>query len=238
MGRPPASTKEWQAIGRGPRPLHHVLTWPGREAEWSEADFYATGKSDWEDFRAAWTGRVGGACVEIGCGPGRVTAAMAADFRDVLALDVSPDLLERAGRAVPPNVELRAVDGCEIPASSASIDAVFSVHVLMHLERPADVRRYLEEARRVLAPGGSAFVHIPVAERDRGPLQKLRGEVRLWRSRRRLARGGEHTAVRYRHYPEAEVRRMFADAGFPRVESRVVEVRSNGYPHQFWLARA
>lgn len=238
MARPPASTKEWQAIGRGPRPLHHVLTWPGRDAEWSEADFYATGRSDWQDFRSAWTGRIGRACVEIGCGPGRVTAAMAGDFQHVLALDVSPELLERAAQVVPPNVQLRRVDGCDIPASDGSVDAVFSVHVLMHLERPADVQRYLQETRRVLAPGGAAFLHIPVAEGRRGLLQRLRGELRLWRSRRGLARGAEHTAVRYRQYDAAQVRRMFAAAGFPNVESRVVEVRSNRYRHHFWLARA
>ena len=238
MALPPASTKEWQAIGRGPRPLHHVLTWPGRDSEWSEEDFYATGRADWMDFREAWTARSAGTCVEIGCGPGRITSAMAGDFRHVLALDVSQDLLERALRAVPANVELRRVDGCDIPAADGSIEAVFSVHVLMHLERPADVQRYLEETRRVLAPGGSAFLHIPVAERRRGPLQRLRGELRLWRSRRRLAHGAEHTAVRYRQYDTDHVRGMFAKAGFPEVEPHVVTVRSNGYPHHFWLARA
>lgn len=238
MARPPASTKEWQAIGRGPRPLHHVLTWPGRDSEWSEEDFYATGKSDWDDFRAAWTERSGGRCVEIGCGPGRVTAALADDFESVLALDVSPDLLERAARAVPANVELRRVEGCDIPAADSSVQAVFSVHVLMHLERPADVQRYLEETRRALEPGGSAFLHIPVAEGRRGPLQRLRGELRLWRSRRRLEQGAEHTVVRYRQYEAAQVTAMFAAAGFAAVEARVVQVRSNGYPHHFWLARA
>jgi ubiquinone/menaquinone biosynthesis C-methylase UbiE len=108
----------------------------------------------------------------------------------------------------------------------------------MHLERPADVQRYLEEARRVLAPGGSVFVHIPVAERRRGPLQRLHGELRRWRSRRRLAQGSEHDVVRYRQYDADQVRAMFAKAGFGDVESRVVQVRSNGYPHHFWLARA
>jgi ubiquinone/menaquinone biosynthesis C-methylase UbiE len=237
MRRPLASTKEWQAIGKGPRPLYHVLTWPGMGSDWSAEDFYATGESDWQDFRAHWEPFPGGTCVEIGCGPGRMTRALAHDFERVVGLDVSPDLVERARAAVPDNVDLELVQGTEIPLPGASADAVFSVHVFMHLERAADVEAYLREARRVLRPGGSAMVHIPIAPTRPGVRARLRAELRVWRSRRELARGREHSVVRYRQYVEDDVRAMFERAGFSGVELRLIPVRTNGYRHHFWLAR-
>ena len=41
----------------------------------------------------------GGVCVEVGCGPGRMTGALADRFDEVLALDVSPAMLERTAAA-------------------------------------------------------------------------------------------------------------------------------------------
>src|SRR6185503_19530850 len=54
----------------------------------------------------------GGTCVEVGCGPGRMTGALAERFDRVIALDVSPAMLERAREAVPnENVTFQAVSG-------------------------------------------------------------------------------------------------------------------------------
>ena len=50
----------------------------------------------------------GGTCVEVGCGPGRMTGALAERFDRVVALDVSPAMLEQArANVTAPNVELR-----------------------------------------------------------------------------------------------------------------------------------
>ena len=80
-----AATEEWRAIARGPRPLYHILTWPDIE-NWSEEEFYDVGRGDWEDFRAHWAHywpELGGTCVEIGSGAGRLTRAIADDFERV-----------------------------------------------------------------------------------------------------------------------------------------------------------
>src|SRR5262249_43175138 len=51
----------------------------------------------------------GGTCVEVGCGPGRMTGALAERFDRVLALDVSPAMLEPAPANVPaPDAAFRA----------------------------------------------------------------------------------------------------------------------------------
>ena len=98
----------------------------------------------------------GGACLEVGCGPGRMTAGLAERFDRVLALDVSPAMIERARAAVPaPNVEFRAVAGESLDGvADASVDVLVCYLVLQHLPRRALVERYLGEFGRVLARDG------------------------------------------------------------------------------------
>jgi ubiquinone/menaquinone biosynthesis C-methylase UbiE len=237
MGERHASTEEWRAIARGPRPLYHILTWHDIE-DWVPDDFYSVGESDWEDFKDHWVhyaGELSGSCLEIGCGAGRITRMLAAEFDRVYAVDVSEDMIARADAATPGNVEFHQVDGTRLPLGDAAVDAVFSVHVLQHLDDFPDVSAYMAEAQRVLAPGGTLMVHIPV-ERRNTRRRALRGELRLWRSRRGLRQGREHSAVRYREYPWEEVWRMLHALGFERIELRMIPVRSNGYHHAFWLA--
>jgi trans-aconitate methyltransferase len=139
-----------------------------------------------EEELAALFGRLGadprgGTCVEVGCGPGRMTAALAARFDRVLALDVSPAMLERARAAVPAaNVEFRAVSGTRLDGvPDASAHTLVCYLVLQHLPSRAAVLGYLREFARVLAPGGAAFVQLPVLEDGVRP--------RVWRATRAAA---------------------------------------------------
>lgn len=106
----------------------------------------------------------GGVCVEVGCGPGRMTALLAERFERVIAVDVSPEMLERAREAVDaPNVELRPVSGAALDSVEDGIaDTLVCYLVLQHLPDRRVVLAYLEEFGRVLAPRGRAFVQLPV----------------------------------------------------------------------------
>src|SRR6187551_2294381 len=54
----------------------------------------------------------GGTCVEVGCGPGRMTAGLARRFDRVVAVDVSPEMLAQARRNVrDEHVQFHAVPG-------------------------------------------------------------------------------------------------------------------------------
>jgi SAM-dependent methyltransferase len=108
----------------------------------------------------------GGTCVEVGCGPGRMTAALAERFDRVLALDVSPAMLERARVAVPDErVEFRAVSGERLDGVDDGIaDVLVCYLVLQHLPTRPAVLSYLAEFARVLAPEGEAFVQLPVLD--------------------------------------------------------------------------
>jgi SAM-dependent methyltransferase len=106
----------------------------------------------------------GGVCVEVGCGPGRMTRFLAARFERVIAADVSPAMLEEARKAVADeNVDFRLVSGDRLDSIESGVaDVVVCYLVLQHLPTRALVLSYLDEIARVLAPTGRAFVQLPV----------------------------------------------------------------------------
>jgi SAM-dependent methyltransferase len=123
----------------------------------------------------------GGVCVEIGCGPGRMTGALSERFDHVVAVDVSPAMLDRARAAVSAaNVEFRPVSGGRLETvEDGAADVAVCYLVLQHLPSRAVVRSYLRELGRILRPGGEAFVQLPVLRPGLRP--------RAWRVARSLA---------------------------------------------------
>jgi SAM-dependent methyltransferase len=99
--------------------------------------------------------------VDIGCGIGRLTRALAARAGEVLALDVSSEMLARAQQlnAHLDNVRWLHGDGTTLaPVADSSADACFSHVVFNHIPDPAITLGYVREMGRVLRPGGwSAF---------------------------------------------------------------------------------
>lgn len=152
------SNIEWQIWGKKD-PLFAVASWPGKEAEgsnaWSDSDFYELGRADWLDFSASWKqyGVNAGHCVEIGCGAGRITKQLADFFQRVSGLDVSKDQLDYARKHVQPNVELVETSSTTIPLPDSSADGVFSVHVFQHFNSLSDAEGVFREIGRVLALG-------------------------------------------------------------------------------------
>lgn len=120
----------------------------------------------------------GGTCVEVGSGPGRMTAGLAERFDRVLALDVSPAMLERARTAIPDeHVEFRPISGERLDGvDDAFADVLICYLVLQHLPSRDVVLSYISEFARVLKPGGEAFVQLPVLEDGLRP--------RAWRAAR------------------------------------------------------
>jgi ArsR family transcriptional regulator len=134
----------------------------------SEA-FFADAAADWDRTRTAlygersdlramlaltdpsWT--VG----DLGCGTGTLAAAFAPMVRRVIAVDASPAMLAaaRARTAGCANVEVREGRLEALPLPDASLDLAVCVLVLHHVAEPL---RVLQEARRVLRPGGRLLV--------------------------------------------------------------------------------
>lgn len=117
--------------------------------------------------------------VEIGCGVGRITRALARRARSVAAVDVSAEMLARA-RELNPDVEgVRWVhgDGTSLAGiDDASADACFSHVVFQHIPDPAVTLGYVREMGRVLRPGGWAAFQV---SNDASIHRPLRGPARL-----------------------------------------------------------
>jgi ubiquinone/menaquinone biosynthesis C-methylase UbiE len=107
--------------------------------------------------------------LEIGAGAGRMTRRFAELYGRVIAVDVSDEML-RLGRGNLPgvgNVEWVLGSGVDLDVvPDRSVDEVFSYITLQHVPNPAVVLRYLEEAGRVLRPGGLGALQV----RRPGPL--------------------------------------------------------------------
>jgi len=96
--------------------------------------------------------------VDIGCGAGGITAALARDFgaARVIGLDVEETVCAtaraRAATAgVAERVEIRRVEPGPIPLPDASADLVFSKDLIVHIE---DKHALAADVFRVLRPGG------------------------------------------------------------------------------------
>jgi SAM-dependent methyltransferase len=160
------TNRVWQAFGRTD-PLWGVATWRGRDRRgsnpWTDDDFYALGNADWLAFKATWPNRPSGTILEIGCGAGRMTRMLACDFTRVIAVDVSADAIAYGRRRVTnENIEWREGDGTRLPMMDGGTNAVFSCHVFQHFPDNLSQVAMFAEIFRVLQPGGTFLIHIPM----------------------------------------------------------------------------
>lgn len=133
--------------------------------------------------------------LEIGCGIGRMTRAIAARAKAVIALDVSAEMLAEARRLNPQldNVTWLEGDGVSLGGvGDGEVGGCISHVVFQHIPDPEVTFGYVREMGRVLAPDGwSAFgvsddpiVHLP---RDASATARMR---RWWgKATGRRARG-------------------------------------------------
>ena len=99
--------------------------------------------------------------VEIGPGGGRFTAILLPKCRRLVAADTSASMLSLVRKRFDGDSRLECLhlDGHGLaPIADASVDAVFSFDVFVHLPQ-WDIFNYLREIRRVLRSGGKAVLH-------------------------------------------------------------------------------
>lgn len=101
----------------------------------------------------------GARVLEVGCGQGHLTRALAAQGVDIIGIDANPNAPEIAGNGL-----VRFMNAESLDFENDSFDVVISVHALEHIP---DLDSALSEIARVLKPGGEA-VHIYPAEPIQG----------------------------------------------------------------------
>jgi ubiquinone/menaquinone biosynthesis C-methylase UbiE len=118
-------------------------------------------------FRSALGPAGEGRLLDMACGPGVVTAAIAARAASVVGLDATEAMLERArarcAKASLSNVELKRGDAENLPFADASFDGVVTRAAVHHFANP---QRAFEEMFRVLRGGGRAVVLDVVSSED------------------------------------------------------------------------
>lgn len=98
--------------------------------------------------------------IEIGCGAGRVTRALAGVFGEVHAVDISGEMVARARSflAARPNAHVHQNNGVDLSVlnpyvADGSADFAFSTIVFQHIPSREVIETYVREVSRLLRPG-------------------------------------------------------------------------------------
>jgi ArsR family transcriptional regulator len=152
-------------------------------------EFFATSAGQWDKLRDDLFGRafyhpallalcesewiVG----DLGCGTGQIAAELALHVARVIAVDASGEMLAAARKRLRDheNVELRRGEVESLPIDDDALDVALAVLVLHHLPDPAAA---LQEAARVLKPGGRLLV-VDMLPHDRDEYKQQMGHVWL-----------------------------------------------------------
>jgi SAM-dependent methyltransferase len=132
--------------------------------------------------------------LDVGTGAGTLALALAPLVREVVGVDVVPELLETARRDAPSNVTFVEADATRLPFEDESFDLACCRRTLHHVARPELV---VAELARVTRRGGAVFIDDQIAPVD--PL----AAVELDRFER--ARDPSHT----RTLPDVDLRGLF-----------------------------
>lgn len=163
MGRADAQQRYWDSRARE-NALYFVDTGVGYDDPDVDA-FWRRGEEvvDRMASRAGVAISPDAVVVDIGCGVGRLTRALAARAGRVYGLDVSAEMLARAREhnAELENVEWVQGSGHDLSGiPDASADGCFSHVVFQHIPDPEVTLAYVRDMGRVLRPGGWALFQV------------------------------------------------------------------------------
>jgi SAM-dependent methyltransferase len=180
--------RDWEALG-SLDPLYAILGVPEtRHGGWDLDEFFATGERDIE--RLLETGRRLGlprgrhAALELGCGVGRLTRALAPHFERCVGIDISQAMIDRAAAMNAGTANCRWVHNAAGDLrilGNDRFDLVLSHLVLQHVPTKEAILGYVGELARVLAPGGLLAIQLPASmplRRRVQPRRRLYGALR------------------------------------------------------------
>ncbi|MFL5919599.1 MAG: class I SAM-dependent methyltransferase [Gaiellaceae bacterium] len=143
--------------------------------------------------------------LDVGTGAGTLALALAPLVREVVGVDVVPELLARARERAAANVTFVEGDATSLPFDAGSFDLACCRRTLHHIARP---ERAVAELVRVTASGGRLFVDDQIAPVD--PLAALDLD------RFERARDPSHT----RTLPDVDLRHLFEANELVLVQAR------------------
>ena len=114
----------------------------------------------------------GDRAIDSGTGAGTLALALALLVREVVGVDIVPELLERARKGAPANVTFVEGDATKLPFETGSFDLACSRRTLHHIAHPEPA---IAERPASLRPAGASTSTI---RSRRGPLAALISIVR------------------------------------------------------------
>ena len=139
---------------------HYVST---ARTDWSDEEFFTSGaKTVAEEILTDMINICQGKppeemrVLEIGCGPGRVTRALAKLFGEVHAVDVSGEMVKLAREALReyPKAFVYQNNGKDLSVvPEVQFDFAFSTIVFQHIPSREIIENYVREVHRLLRPG-------------------------------------------------------------------------------------
>ena len=150
---------EWDARARE-NARYYVNT---AQEDWTDDEFFQSGERTvaeeiLTDMTNICQGRDPQAMrvLEIGCGAGRVTRALAGLFGEVHAVDISAEMVAQATAALArfPHAHVYQNSGSDLEVIPASnFDFAFSTIVFQHIPSREVIENYVSEVSRLLRPG-------------------------------------------------------------------------------------
>ena len=152
--------REWDERARE-NARHYVAT---AQTAWNDEDYFESGR---ENVRREILTDMGNVCrgkdpkqmtvLEIGCGSGRITRALAEVFGQVYAVDISGEMIRQARETLrdTPNAQVFQNSGSDLRAlGEIEADFAFSYIVFQHIPSREVIYSYTREVARLLRPGG------------------------------------------------------------------------------------
>lgn len=152
--------EEWDERARE-NARHYVAT--GR-TDWSDEEYFESGR---ENVRREILTDMTNICqgkdpkqmkvLEIGCGSGRITRALAELFGEVYAVDISGEMIRQAKESLAdmPNAHVFQNNGSDLSVlGDIRVDFAFSYIVFQHIPSREVIRNYVGGVHRLLRPGG------------------------------------------------------------------------------------
>jgi ubiquinone/menaquinone biosynthesis C-methylase UbiE len=204
-------------------------------AEWFDREFATGARAVWPlEALTRLLGEGEGRLLDVGCGTGSFSAALARLGWRITGLDISEDQLRLARER---GVDVVRGDAADLPFDDRSFDAAVSTWTHTDVD---DVGAVLAELARVLRPGAT-FVYIGAHPCFVGPHSRFVGAQGVpelhpgYRSTGRYFQGpaisaeGLRAKVGATHLPLSSFLQAFLDAGFSL--ERIEEDAQGEYPH-------
>ena len=213
--------REWDELG-SIDPLWAILSDnQKRLGGWDVEEFFRTGREEIASVlkMARELGRPAeyGSALDFGCGVGRLSRALKAEFAKCTGVDISAEMVTKA-RELNPDCEFAVIDGARLGMiADDAVDFVYSNIVLQHQPSAAAVFAIVSEFLRVTKPGGIVIFQLP----HRIPLRfRLQPRRRAYRMLRRIGLPAPYLYRRLKlnpitmlAVPEAEVVSAIAEMG-------------------------